>query len=118
MTNDIVSTGGVRTSSWGTLRVTEDRLEGGTVRLRLAGELDLATGVCLRAAAPGVGWGRCACYEIDLRGLTFVDCSGMRAVADVVRSIEDVGGCVAVTAGRAVERIARLIGADSEVVFA
>lgn len=115
---DVVLTDGVRTSSWGALRVTEERLGGDTVRLRLAGELDLATGDCLRAAARGVGWGRCACFEIDLRGLTFVDCSGLRAVADVVRSIEDVGGCVIVIAGRVVERIARLIGTDHEVVFA
>lgn len=94
------------------------RLGDGTVRLRLAGELDLATGECLRAAALGIDVARCACFEIDLRALTFVDCSGMRAVGDVVRSIEDVGGCVVVTAGRAVERIARLVGTDHEVVFA
>lgn len=115
--NDAVRTDGVRTSPWGALDVTEEHLRGGTVRLRLAGELDLATGEFLRAAARGVGAARCACVEIDLCAVTFVDCAGMRAVADLVRSIEDVGGCVVVTAGSVVQRMARLTGTSHEVVF-
>ncbi|HVF76430.1 MAG TPA: STAS domain-containing protein [Acidimicrobiales bacterium] len=98
--------------------MTGERLRGGTVRLRLAGELDLATGEHLRAVAREPGLARCACYEIDLRAVGFVDCAGMRALADLVRSIEDVGGCVAVLPSPAVARIVRAAGICRELVFA
>ncbi len=100
------------------LRMTKDRFRGGAVRLRLEGELDLATGEHLRAAAREPGFACCACYEIDLRSVTFVDCAGMHALAELVRAIEDVGGCVVVTPSAAVARIVRLAGICRESVFA
>lgn len=116
--NDAVRTDGVRTSPWDALRVTEEQPGDGTVRLRFAGELDLATGERLRAAAQGRGdLAEAARVEIDLRNVSFVDCAGMRAVTDVVRSVQDDGGSVVVTAGPAVARVARLIGTNDEVVF-
>lgn len=100
------------------LRVTEERLGGGIVRLRLAGELDPVTGEHLRAAARAGRFGFCACFEIDLGGLSYVDAGGMGALAEAVRAIEDVGGCVVVAAGDAAQRIARVAGAGRDLVFA
>lgn len=100
------------------LQVTEERLGGGIVRLRLAGELDPVTGEHLRAAARAGRFGFCACFEIDLGSLSYVDAGGMAALADAVHAIEDVGGCVVVAAGDAAQRIAQAAGVSREVVFA
>ena len=97
------------------LRLIEERCRGGARRLRLAGELDLATGECLRAAARRCRLARCERFELDLDQVTFVDLSGARALAEFVRDIEDVGGCVVVLPGRALARLVRLSGLDREL---
>lgn len=97
------------------LRLTEERCRGGARRLRLAGELDLATGECLRAVARRCRIARCERLELDLTEVTFVDLAGARALAEVVREIEDVGGCVVVLPGRALVRVVRLSGLDQEL---
>lgn len=78
----------------------------------------MATGEHLRAVAREPRFARCACYEIDLRLVTFVDCAGMRALAELVQCVEDVGGCVVVTPSAAVTRMVRLAGMRRETVFA
>lgn len=96
------------------LCVTEERLRDGAVRLRLTGELDSWTGECLHAAARGGPFVRCDRFEVDLGGLTFVDCAGMRAVLEVIHRMEDVGGCVVLTAGPVAERLLDRIGVGED----
>lgn len=99
------------------LEVIEERERGGAVRLRLAGELDRATGETLRAVVRGSRMARCDRYELDLEHVTFVDRAGARALSEAVHAIEDVGGCVVVVPGAAVANVLRRMGMDRELVL-
>ena len=87
------------------LRFSATRSETGTV-LAVAGELDIATAdqflAAVRehlAAAP---------VRLDLRKLTFIDSSGVRALSRVVREAEAEGWALAVDA-RLAENVRQLL---------
>jgi anti-anti-sigma factor len=92
------------------LSVEMATLPDGTVRLRLAGELDLFSGERLRSAARAAHLPRCARFEVDTEQVSFVDCAGMRALIEVLEAMEDAGACVVMILGPAVARIRRLTG--------
>ena len=95
----------------------EVRLEEGSEgpRVVFGGELDLAGAERAEAAlqdaqAPGTT------LEVDLRGLTFMDSTGLKLlVACRNRAAEDGGRLVVVVAEGAVRRLLELTGLDAEV---
>jgi anti-sigma B factor antagonist len=67
------------------VRLHED---GGAVVVAVAGEIDLSTVDEVRAAAAGH---RCERIVLDLRGVDFMDTSGIRLLVELLRA-EDGGG--------------------------
>jgi anti-anti-sigma factor len=69
--------------------LTVERVEGGALRVVVRGELDLASASRLEAAlaGPSTGDGR-GTVTVDLRGLTFMDSTGVRAL---LQATEDAG---------------------------
>jgi anti-sigma B factor antagonist len=64
----------------------------GHARLRLSGELDLASGAVLRAAVDdqlALGW---RVIEIDAAGLRFCDAAGLGVLVTAQRRFQAIGG--------------------------
>lgn len=81
--------------------------------MTLDGELDLATAPDLERALRFVERRRPEVVVVDLRGLTFMDLSGVRVLLDAQRRASEHGYCVAIVRGRsAVHRIVELAGAE------
>ena len=79
-------------------------------RVRIGGELDLATRVaCFDACVNGEG----ATVEVDISTITFMDCSGYDALMDARRTLEHRGGSLSVT--RAVDQPAHLLALLAEL---
>jgi anti-anti-sigma factor len=70
-----------------------------SLRLRLVGELDLATVEQLRASLQVVEAARPELLVIDLRGLSFMDSMGLREVAEAVRRGRQAGRRVVLVKG-------------------
>jgi anti-anti-sigma factor len=73
----------------GSFQITTER-EGEVARLHLAGELDLAR-VAQLDQAVREAWGDSGRIEIDLRDLSFIDSSGLRALMDIHNVAESDG---------------------------
>ena len=96
------------------LEVTEVR-DAGRVRVRLRGELDLASAVtltkCLRRLQE-----RHEQVLLDLDELTFIDMSGVRTLLAAADSAAGDGWAFAVTRGSApVRRLVALVGLDGQL---
>lgn len=65
----------------GALTVVEDRRDG-TIVLALAGELDLMTTPLVRQALDRIGAQHASRVVIDLRGLSFIDSTGIHLIVD------------------------------------
>ena len=90
---------------------------GETVTVRPTGELDIATVPRLSEALHGAT--PYGCLVLDLRGLSFIDSSGLRLVLMEVERAEGEPHEVQVIPGdERVQRIFRLTGADRIVPFA
>ena len=75
-----------------TVRATEH----GAVVVALAGELDLVTVDRLRSRFDPLRVGDPSTVVVDLRGLTFVDSSGLNMLVICIRAVERNGGSVVV----------------------
>jgi anti-sigma B factor antagonist len=78
-----------------TLQTTSN---GGTAVIELAGELDLAGARTLERELDGIG---AATLVVDLRGLEFMDSSGLRAIALAARRADHAGRRFALIPGAA-----------------
>ncbi len=81
------------------LGVKVDRRDSG-VRVELTGELDLASARLLRERLEQLEGGHPELLVLDLRGLSFMDSSGLREVVDAVRRGRDAGRRVALVRAR------------------
>lgn len=97
------------------LVAVDARSGGGSAQLRLAGELDICTAPRLRAAVRHMRLWEAGCIDVDLTGLSFIDCVGARALVHAVKEMEDAGGCVSVEAGPVAGRVLRLTGFHAEL---
>ena len=90
----------------------------GTVLVRPVGELDLATAPLLERVLETLV-GAPPAIELDLTGLTFVDCAGFRPIRQVLNrasaSFTRVRMC---GASPQVQRVLRLTGLDGELAAA
>jgi anti-anti-sigma factor len=64
----------------------------GAVQLTVRGELDIASAPELRAALDRIVAGPHLVVVLDLAGLTFLDCAGMRPIRAARRALEARGG--------------------------
>jgi stage II sporulation protein AA (anti-sigma F factor antagonist) len=89
------------------------------VRIRVLGDLDLASAPALERALSDVEATDAKSMVLDLDGLDFMDSTGLRTVlAADMRSRAD-GGRMAVTRGSPqVQRLFELVGADRRLRFA
>ena len=87
------------------------------VELRLEGELDMATAYCLSDAVREAS----ADHDhvvVDLRGVTFLDSTGLRALMTAVREAEDGDWSMGVVPGpESVQRIFEVTGTESAMPF-
>jgi anti-anti-sigma factor len=89
------------------------------VELALAGELDLATVELLRRALEEIEARRPAWLVIDLSELSFIDCSGVRALLEEHRRAQARGRpLLQIRSGPApVQRVFRLTGLECALPF-
>jgi anti-anti-sigma factor len=81
-------------------------------RVRLIGELDLATADSLVRELDGIVAGRSGDLVLDMRELSFVDSTGIRALIGISNGIRE--GALVLEAPRAgVRRVLELVRADS-----
>jgi anti-anti-sigma factor len=94
------------------LQITETREPGGTVLIRLRGELDLSTIGAVNIALNGAAGADLVCLE--LVGVTFADATGVGCVLEWKRRSRRDGWQLAIDRrlGRQVRRLVELIGAD------
>lgn len=86
---------------------TDLSVEDGRALLRVSGEVDLLTAPRLDAAlADGLGAGRP--LTVDLRGVTFIESSGLRSLLEARRRADGAGPVVLVVRPEGV--VARLLG--------
>ncbi|WP_051222379.1 STAS domain-containing protein [Conexibacter woesei] len=101
----------------GSFEITVER-EDDVARLRLTGELDLARVAQLREAVQEA-WAGGGRLEIDLRDLSFIDSSGLRALIDVHNNAESSGSSYVLIPGRPeVHRTFELTGLTTVFRFA
>ena len=87
--------------------------DGGVRVVAVSGELDIDTMVELRAALLADGL-PCATTVVDLRGLTFVDSSGVSGIMAAARRAREVGSrLVCVPGPPPIQRIFQLTGVDT-----
>jgi anti-sigma B factor antagonist len=93
--------------------VADVTFSAGSSRLTLEGELDLATAPDLERALTFAERRRPEVVVVDLRGLTFMDLTGVRVLLDAQRRASEHGYRVAIVRGRgAVQRIVELAGVE------
>jgi anti-anti-sigma factor len=82
--------------------------------LSVSGELDFLSAGSLVRRARGLVDGRAERLVLDLSGLMFADCAGVRALAAVAGLVSDHCPVIVRSARPAVRRILELLGADLE----
>jgi anti-sigma B factor antagonist len=99
--------------------VLSSRTEGEAIVLLLAGELDLASAELVRSAPAQITGPLARRVVIDLSGLSFIDCAGMRAVLDLYRRLRASSRCsVELRPGpHAVQRVFEFAGLERELPF-
>ena len=91
------------------------RLTPPLTELTLHGELDLSNADRVRRVVDlaASAWG-CSVVAVDLRDVTFIDCSGIRALVDAHNRLNDLSSHLWVTGlSPQVSRLLKLTGADS-----
>jgi anti-anti-sigma factor len=87
----------------------------GTVLVCPIGELDLATAPELERVLEGLASGP-STIVMDLSGLTFVDCAGLRPVREALRREQSLGRQVRISNARpAVRRVLEVTGLDDHL---
>lgn len=90
----------------------------GQWRLRLKGELDLAEFEAFNAALSERQFNGRSCVLLDLRELTFMDCSGLRAILLAIERAETGGGELKLIRGpRQVHRVFEVTGVMDRLEF-
>ena len=90
----------------------------GTTRVQVTGELDLATAERLERTLRDAQ-AEARQVVLDLRRLTFMDCSGMRVILGAAQRARQAGDRLTVVPGPAqVERVFTLTGADNVIEMA
>ena len=90
-------------------------LDAGRIRVRLRGELDLASGPTLGEVLRGLRERR-ASVLLDLDELSFIDMSGLRVVLAAAEQASRDGGGFAVTRGSSqVRRLIELVQPDGDL---
>ncbi|MGH2721712.1 MAG: STAS domain-containing protein [Actinomycetota bacterium] len=88
------------------------------VCLSLAGELDIATADSVKAALEGMQAASPGVLLIDLRGLVFMDSTGLQVVLQAARRAETHGGRLVLVRGRRpVQRVFELAQLESRLAF-
>ena len=88
----------------------------GGVSFALSGDLDLSTLDQLESALEGNLNGQLDLVVLDLRELTFLDSSGLRAILALHSRVRDEGGRLVLVKGpRRVHRVLELTRADEEL---
>ena len=86
--------------------------DGGTI-VAISGEVDVCTEAPLQQALLRIIRERSARLMLDLSGVSFMDCAGLRALLATRRRAELRGGCMRlIAASAAVRRIIELTGAQ------
>jgi anti-sigma B factor antagonist len=84
--------------------------------LELQGELDMTCAQQLDAALAGADLGRVSALVLDLRDVTFLDSTGLKAIFRVRKAVHDGGLQFAVTEGSAqVQRLLSLTGLNGHL---
>jgi anti-sigma B factor antagonist len=87
--------------------------QGHTTFLRFRGELDLAAKERFREVAESLERNGLRRVVLDLRGLTFIDSSGLRAIIDLWKRSQDDGfDLTIVRGGPSIARVFELVGLD------
>jgi anti-anti-sigma factor len=98
--------------------VCDVRADTGSGVVRLAGELDLAVTGDVGAAVEGLLDAGCAHVVVDLRGLSFLDSSGINMLVAARRSAERRQRSVSLIRGpQHVQRVLQLTGTESLFTF-
>ncbi len=85
--------------------ITEDAADG-SVRIALSGELDISSAPRVQAELDRVQAGSPGLVMLDLRGLRFMDSTGLRTVVGADKRARECGGRLAIVRGPdAVQRI-------------
>lgn len=105
------------TAGWTLLKIETDSGEDGTLTLRLQGDLDVySAGELLnrfRKVEP-----RCTDVVVDLSGLKFLDCAGVRELVDAARRAEERGCRLTLIEGPpSVQRVFSLARLDADLYF-
>jgi anti-sigma B factor antagonist len=96
----------------------ESTSSGGATSVRLEGELDMATSSQLSGILRSALEGRPTRLTVDLRGLTFIDSTGIRVLVAASRRAQGCGSSfVLLSPGRAVLKALRLTGFDQLVTI-
>jgi anti-anti-sigma factor len=84
--------------------------DGGTI-VAISGEIDVCTEASLQQALLRIIRERGARLMLDLSGISFIDCAGLRALLATRRRAEMRGGCMRpIATSAAVRRITELTG--------
>lgn len=102
---------------WGMLRVVGSNLDGRTLTVRLAGDLDIYSTrelsnhlLSAEAGAPDI--------LIDLSRLKFIDCAGVHQLVETGKRAGSRGGCLKLVKGpQRVHRVFALTGLESAFEF-
>lgn len=96
----------------GALSGTVD-LDGSSVRIALTGEVDISSGEQLDVALTTLIRGGFTTIVVDLEGVRFVDCAGLRPLLRAAQTASAAGGVLRVERPRLlVQRVLRLTGTD------
>jgi anti-anti-sigma factor len=99
----------------GALRMSVERA-GDLVVARLRGELDLHTVAAFAAALEDV-CGSCRRLVVDLRGLDFIDSSGLHGLTQLRDGLAPAAQLVLVRGSENVHRTFEIVGLDRELTF-
>ena len=86
---------------------------GGTARIQVGGELDVATSPSLREKGVELLDAGAQTIEVDLAGVTFIDSTGLGALVSLQKHCRTRGGSLVVSGCKGpVERLMALTGLD------